>query len=119
MIDLPNSEDSPTSPISPQVAQANGESSALMLISLAQGVGGEEWKPVKGEKENLSAAFAAYYQAKGIPDLPPGVILVSALLAYTLPRLQKPVTKSKLMKLKKWIGSKFRRHKKEAEKTNE
>jgi hypothetical protein len=89
--------------------QATGQASAHMLFMVGVMLGGEEWQPSDDEKIYLTGAFVQYYEAKGIKDMPPGVVLATALLSYALPRFSQPKTKTKIQKLMKWAKGKFSR----------
>ena len=84
----------------------------IFLTSIA--VGGEEWSPSEDERLYMSHAWAEYFKAKGIKDLPPGYILATALIAYAVPRFAQPVTKSRLNRLFGWLKRKFKRGSKES-----
>lgn len=58
---------------------------------------GEEWAPEDaGEKVAVEGAFAQYFKAIQMNDLPPGVALCFVLGIYGLKRATKPKIKSKL-----------------------
>ncbi len=89
-----------------------------MLFSKIAGViiGGEEFAPMRKEIQpgividdmaSLTGAFTTYFHAKGITDLPPGVVLAAALLGYIAPRFAMPKTQSRWSKLKGWVASKY------------
>lgn len=102
-----------------------GHVSATLLCNTAIAIFGEDWEPhtnkvtQTNERDFLAQSFAAYYQAKNMPDLPPGAMLAVALSAYALPRLATSApTRAKLKVM--WEGCKafwkrlFNRKKKEA-----
>jgi len=88
----------------------------MMLAKFTEAAGclmSEDFKFVKDksigidEEKYLGEAFGSYLEAKGIDDIPPGYMLMSALAFYVAPRLVKEKQKSKLKKVFKWIGSKI------------
>lgn len=103
-----------------------GKVSAEAVFVTGQALFGEEWKPVIDpehgihEPENLTTAFAAYYEATGFRDPPPWMVLVIGLGAYAGPRLAAPKTQGKLKRFTQWIGLRLTgwRKKKEIKKEN-
>jgi hypothetical protein len=91
------------------------------LLTFSQMFGGEEFAPkvdVKSgldERETMSQAFEKYYIAKGVGDIPPGVLLAITLTGYFGPRFFMPQTKSRMGKIKYWFKSKFMKGKKDAQ----
>ena len=77
-------------------ARAAGITLANMGLAIAQGLGGEEFKPSEEERVMLEAGTADYCEAKGVSDLPPGLALASIWGAYLLPKFAKPKTRSRL-----------------------
>jgi hypothetical protein len=88
------------------------------LLTFSQMFGGKDFAPRVDEKTGMdervimSGAFEKYYQAKGIGDIPPGVLLTVTLVGYFGPRFFLPETKSKLQKIKEFISYKFSKKKK-------
>lgn len=76
--------------------QALGQTTAIMIFALGQGLGGPEWKPEPGEQEYMTASWAAYYQATGKKDLPPWMIVTVATGSYAARRINKPETQKRL-----------------------
>jgi hypothetical protein len=89
--------------------QATGASTAQAVFMLGVVLGGEDWKPKPEENQMMSGAFADYYRAKGIKDIPPGVLVVIALTSYAGPRLFMPKTKTRLAAAATWVKRKFKR----------
>lgn len=89
--------------------QATGIATAQSIFFIGQAVGGEEWKPDKNEADYMSAAWARYFEAKGIRDLPPGVMVTTAVMCYVAPRLGKPNTRTRLQRAGGWLKRKFSR----------
>lgn len=82
--------------------------SANTFINGARLLFGDEWEPeTKAEAENLKNSFKNYYDARGVPNIPPEFGLVVALSAYSIPRLTKENTQTKLQKVAGWAKKKF------------
>lgn len=76
-------------------------------------IGGGEWVFIKDNASGLDErargieAFEQYYEAKGIDDVPPGVLVLAWALSYAAPRImQGEVTRGKLSRAKDWVLSK-------------
>lgn len=65
--------------------------SANLVINMAVWVCGEEiGKPQdKAEADGLKISFVNYYEARGVPNIPPELGLVAALGSYIIPRFRK------------------------------
>lgn len=87
--------------------EGTAQVSAMMVITLGQMIGGEEFAPKSGESEGLSGAFKAYYTARGIVDMPPEVMLAVALAGYVVPRWYQPIFAAKRAKWWLWLKSKM------------
>jgi hypothetical protein len=75
--------------------------SCNMLINGAVLLLGEQWAPQdKEEAKGLQMSFKNYFEARGVPNVPPEVGLVVAVLAYSLPRLTHEKTVSRFTVLK-------------------
>lgn len=77
-------------------------------------LGGEEWMFLTDkdngvdERQRGIEAFESYYTAKGIDDIPPGVIVLAWVVSYATPRIMGgPQTRSKLGRARDWIASKI------------
>jgi len=85
---------------------------------LGRMLGGEEWAFVRSvehgidEKASGIDAFDQYYTAKGVTDIPPGVIIAIWALSYIGPRLAMPTTKSRMQLGWAWVKNKVSRNKK-------
>jgi hypothetical protein len=88
-------------------ARVGGVAAANLVIAIGCSIDFEEWQPQPGEKESLESAFADYFEAKGLEDIPPGWALCVALGAYALPKFTRPKTQSKLSGITRWIGEKW------------
>jgi len=90
-----------------QAAIACGVTTAEMIFMIGQAVGGDEWKPTDQERQYMVYAWGRYYEMKNITDLPPGVILATAIGMYMAPRLTKPKTQARLiaayLKVRGWV----------------
>lgn len=88
--------------------EASGRVMAETIFSLGQMFFGPEWAPqqVAGqidERGQMSTAWAEYFRAKGLSDIPPGMAIAIAMGSYTLPRLAMPTTKSRFTRLGAWF----------------
>jgi len=96
-----------------------GASTAEMVFMAGHMIGGDEWEPSPQERQFMSQAWGRYYELKNMKDIPPGMLVVFALLTYTAPRLRKPKTQARLiaayLKVREWIRSKFKRGQSEAQ----
>lgn len=87
-----------------------GVMAGTMLVRISTAVGGKEFLPrtisaagvTYNEEEFLQNAFGDYFVAKGISDIPPGMVLTSALLMYYMPRFQEPAVREKGGKFVHW-----------------
>jgi hypothetical protein len=104
--------------VDPNVAKegkqrAAGVGAANALIGVSMMLGGHEFAPIKNEeagideKENIENAFADYFVAKDMDDIPPGLALSLVLLSYYAPRVAMPKTKEKVKKAGGWFKQKF------------
>lgn len=97
-----------------QAAIAAGKATAESMFMICTVLGGPDWQPIvepeKGvdERRILSDAWANYYLAVGITDVPPWVQLSIVCASYALPRLAKPETRSRLARFTDWIRGKTR-----------
>lgn len=96
-----------------QQARQTGVGAANMMFILAQTLGGSEWAPRidpnigLDEKAMMEQAHADAFAAWGIGDIPPGWALVFAYAMFAGPRFTMPVTKTRMQKLRGWIGAKI------------
>lgn len=70
--------------------QSTAQVSAMVIITSARIVGGEEFEPEDGEAQAMSQCFADYYRIRGIVDLPPEVMLAVGIGGYVAKRWNKP-----------------------------
>lgn len=76
-------------------------------------IGGDEWRYVQDTDKGIDqrvagySVFANYYESKQIEDIPPGLAILMWSLAYALPNLVKPKTKSRLEKARDWVKLKL------------
>lgn len=81
-----------------------------IAVNGAVRVFGPEWAPVdKAEADGLSFAFRDYFDARGVPKMPPEVILLLAVFGYALPRLNHENTQSKLVGIVGKVRGLFKR----------
>lgn len=71
-----------------------------LLFTVCSSTLGKHWNPDSAqERENLEGALAQYFVARGMPDMPPEVMLGLALFAYAFPRFQHPDTQERLVQM--------------------
>lgn len=88
--------------------QAARESANLVINVAVWTLGAEVGQPIdKAEAEGLRLSFRNYYEARGVPDLPPEIGLFIALGSYIGPRLMHEKSQTKLEKVKLWIATKL------------
>ena len=88
--------------------QAARESANLVINVTVWTLGSEVGQPIdKAESEGLRLSFRNYYEARGVPDLPPEIGLFIALGSYIGPRLMHEKSQSKMDKVKLWLNSKL------------
>lgn len=76
-----------------------------ILINGAVALFGEQWAPQdKDEAKGLHLSFKNYFDARGVPNIPPEAGLVVAVLAYSLPRIghEKTITRFQALKMRVW-----------------
>jgi len=86
--------------------KACGATTAEMVFIACQGLGGPDWVPRDEERAYMTEAWTQYYQAKDIKDLPPGVIVATAMISYAAPRFTMPETQSRFKKFLTWAKAK-------------
>lgn len=74
---------------------ATGQSAAALTFVIGMAIFGADGAPSNDEKEQITYAYQTYFKAKNIQDLPPGIVLVTALATYALPRALKPANSKK------------------------
>jgi hypothetical protein len=95
------------------LARAAGTQAAELVFLAGMIVGGEEWAPRTDHKVGLDErammqqAMANYFAATGKKDIPPGMALSLAIVAYAMPRLGMPKTRTRVAGLKDWLASKW------------
>lgn len=101
-------------------ARAAGQLAADLMIGSACTLLGPEWVPMGAdgeqkpqefdEQSNLRKAFADYFEARGISDFPPGIMLSIAISSYAMPRVVAgKETKTRLSAARKWFGKKWKK----------
>jgi len=101
----PEIEEQPESNVS--YAQM-GAVMANCFFSLCMVIGGPDWKPDNSESQAMEAAWAGYFEAKGIEQLSPELMLGIVITGYGGKRLMMPTTQSRLKTL--WERWKRRRN---------
>lgn len=92
-----------------------GQSAASLTFLLGIMVFKEDGKPTQDEINQVTYAYQTYFRAKNIRDLPPGVILATALIVYAGPRLMKPKTSKKIGVLWEKVKKRYSRKKRTPE----
>jgi hypothetical protein len=103
-------------PAKPPVDYAAMSGAVFDMATSTLGIAlGPEWLAKSPEeKQMVCVPLQAYFQAKQVEDLPPGLMLTFVLVAYSVPRLKEPPTAGKLKLGWQWLKSKLRRKKKGA-----
>lgn len=57
------------------------------VTGIASMCGGPKWGVSPAEREPMIAAWAAYYEARGVSDMPPEVMLAGTMIAYVAQRV--------------------------------
>lgn len=73
-----------------------GNVMAVTITSSCTMLLGPEWKPEQQEIDGLTAAWAKYFEASGISEFPPWLMLAMVHVSYAGKRLTMPETKSRL-----------------------
>lgn len=93
--------------------QAAGAVMAETIFSIGQMFMGREWAPVQtegmDERAAMADAWAQYFRAKGIHDIPPGVAVSIAMASYALPRLALESTRTKMGRMRSWWANRKRK----------
>ena len=90
-----------------------GHQMAESIFNFGQLIGGEEWAPIRNEKygvderQQMRDAWANYAAEKSWHDFPPGVAVTMVTMAYVIPRLSMPKTKTRLQTAKEWVYAKY------------
>lgn len=101
------------SPDQSALARAAGVQAAELVFMVGMVAGGQEWAPRVDEKTGLDErgmmqkAVGDYFVATGKTDIPPGVALTLALVAYAAPRFTMPQTQSRVSRARDWLASKW------------
>jgi len=69
---------------------------------------GPDWKPNDAEEKQIPKAFAEYFRAKGLADIPPGVALALGLGMYSVTRFTRPTVKQRMLGGLAWGRDKVR-----------
>lgn len=99
-------------------AEQAGLATAQVIFTMGVAIGGEEWQPViddstgVNEPHQMAQAWAEYYKATGITNMPPWLTVVIACGSYAMPRLAMPKTQTRLQRLRGWIGQQFKAYRK-------
>lgn len=78
-----------------------------MIFVIGQSVGGEEWAPKTtngmDERAMMHGAWAEYFRAQGIVEIPPWAGLALVMGSYVGPRLFMPKTRTRVQAAKEWL----------------
>lgn len=89
-------------------AKALAVSASFCFSGLGCALFGETFAPTPKETSDVSDAFARYFEASGISDVPPGVALIMLLGGLTLSKMADPKCKEAFLKrvsgIKGWIS---------------
>ena len=108
----PTNSDTKTSADTVAARQA-GKATAEVIFTSCVVIFGEEWLPIidaetgVNERAAMIDAWAAYYEATGVKEIPPWVGLAITMSAYSLPRFAMPQTQSKSKKLMSYFKGLF------------
>lgn len=89
-------------PIEDDIHQVNanyaqmGTVMAACFFSLCTVIGGPDWQPESSEKTAMEQAWAGYFEARGIQQLSPELMLAIVIAGYSGKRLMMPTTQSRL-----------------------
>ena len=90
-----------TEPLASRDKDRQYKETAAMLVGTTLGacvmIGGPEFAPTPEENKFLNDATYEYLKAKGLPDLPPGWVLLGAITLYVGPRLMNPEVQARFM----------------------
>lgn len=76
---VPPISSAPAAPVGPDPRIRSTAEVTVGMISLAFAfAGGEHWQTSESERENLVQAWCGYYAIRGMVDLPPEVVLITA-----------------------------------------
>lgn len=90
------------------IDEAARQSANLVINAAVWTLGEEVGKPLdKGEADGLKLSFKNYYEARGVPDIPPEIGLFIAIGSYIGPRLMHEKSKTKLERIGSWIQTKL------------
>lgn len=94
-------------------SQEAGRATAETIFMFCVTCFGEEWQPIEdvkiglNERQQMTDAWAAYFQAKGTVEMPAWVVVAIACAGYGLPRISQPKTQSRLSKMWSWFKGKI------------
>lgn len=103
----------PTDAVRREHTRAAAVAAVETVGTLGRMLGGEEWAFIRDESRGIDErsagvdAFAQYFEAKGIEDIPPGVALAIWAMAYAGPRFAAPKTRGRLKLAGAWIKTKW------------
>lgn len=80
-----------------------------LTFTIGRMIAGKKGGPSEelNEEENLTEAYKAYFESKGISDIPPGCSLLIVLFAYSARIIKEEQSQSKIEKIFGWIKKRF------------
>jgi hypothetical protein len=95
-------------PVKISADEAARQSANLVINAAVWTLGAEVGQPRdKAEAEGLKLSFKNYFEARGVPNIPPEIGLFIAVGSYIGPRLYSEVGKTKMEKLTIWFKAKL------------
>jgi hypothetical protein len=92
--------------VNKQDAEMAARTSSNLLFYAGESLFGDEWVPDADDLRQIPKAFTDYYCARGIPNIPPEIGLLVAIVGYAAPRLKKPKTKAKIVQYRNMLTGK-------------
>ena len=86
---------------------ATGQSAASLTFVIGMMIFKSDGQPTQAEINQVTMAYQTYFRAKNIRDLPPGIVLVTALASYAVPRFMKPQQIKKMSSFWGKVHAKF------------
>jgi hypothetical protein len=110
---VPNPNPPPLVPLAPKKItrpadyENLGNMAASLWFSGGETIFGDEWRPNPAESDGVPKAFTAYFRAKEIGDIPPGVALCLALGTYSVARITRPTVKARFVQGWLWVKGRW------------
>lgn len=80
-----------------------------LTFTIGRMIAGKKGGPSEelNEEENITEAYKAYFESKGIADIPPGCSLLIVLFAYSARIIKEEQSQSKIEKIVGWVKKRF------------